>query len=210
MTATKGRPAFDRRTLLKTGGGVLAAGIVAGCSSAPTPSATAAPLALAFTESGTTPIDALPEPVRTSLPDAMKEAVDLAKSSEWAFGATLVDVATGDIVAGAANDTASGDPSLHAEVHVLRKAGLAGVDLSSVVLVTTAESCPMCASCAVWAHVAGVAYGTPIHFLIDAGFDQIKIGQPQVVAAGFLPMPIVGGVLRESTDPLYASGPPSS
>jgi tRNA(Arg) A34 adenosine deaminase TadA len=93
-------------------------------------------------------------------------------------------------------------------VDVLRQAGLAGVDLTSTFLITTAESCAMCAACAVWAGVQGVVYGTSIAFLKQSGWEQLDITQPQIVATSWLSMPVVGGYLREVTDPLYSDGPP--
>ena len=66
----------------------------------------------------------------------------------------------------------------------------------------------MCAACAVWAGVQGVVYGTSIAFLKQSGWEQLDITQPQIVAASWLSMPVVGGYLREVTDPLYSDGPP--
>lgn len=194
---------LNRRTVLR-GSLALSAGSVATVLAACTPEAqsTADPESASLS-----PLSDLPEPVVATLEQSMQAAVAQAASAEWKFGAVLVNTTSGDIVARAANDTGSGDPSMHAEVHVLRKAGLAGVDLSTTVLVTTAESCPMCASCAVWGHIAGVAYGTPISYLSDRGFEQIHISQPDVVSAGFVPMPVVGNQFRDLTDPLYEPGP---
>lgn len=205
---------IERRDLLRGAVAVLGAGAAAaildsctrgGSTAAPGPQSRS-PLS----EGTLSPVTDLAAPVQENLREAMRAAVEQAQPIKWKFGATLVDVESGSIVARAANDTVSGDPSLHAEVHVLRKGGLAGTDLSRTVLVTTAESCPMCASCAVWSRVAGVAYGTPIEYLVEQGFSQIRISQPQVVAAGFVPMPVVGNVHRSLTDPLYSSGPPSA
>jgi len=153
------------------------------------------------------PVGALPRPVQATLEETMGVAIAEARKAFYAFGAVLVDVRTGKVVARGHND-AQHDPSAHAEVVTMRNGGRAGVDFSRTVLVTTAESCPMCASCAVWAGVAGVAYGSSIAYLVARGWNQIRITQPTVVAKGFVPMPVVGGVLRSQTDPLYASGPP--
>src|SRR5690606_3911439 len=132
-----------------------------------------------------------------------------ARQADYPFGAVLVDVGTGEIVARGRNGVGTDrDPSAHAEVVAIRNGGRAGVDFSRTVLVTSAESCPMCAACAVVAGVAGVAYGTSIAFLVAHGWQQIRIGQPTVVARSSSTMPVVGGVLRRRTDPLYADGPP--
>jgi tRNA(Arg) A34 adenosine deaminase TadA len=152
----------------------------------------------------TSPVHALPKPVRHNLHTAMRRAIEVAKAGETAFGAVLVDVANGRIVKESANVVRkTGDPSAHAELEVLRLGALSGVNLKNTVLVTTAESCPMCAACAIYVHVAGVAYGTSLEFLINVGRGSIRISQAQVVAAGPVKMPVVGGVLHKETDPLF-------
>lgn len=151
-------------------------------------------------------LDVLPSAVRDRLADAMRQAINAAPQGA-PFGAVLVDATSGDVVAAAGNETVTGDPSAHAEVDVMRKAGIAGIDLTSTVLVTTAESCAMCAACAVWAGVQAVVYGTAIDFLAQSGWNQFRLTQPQIVAAGWRTQPVVGGYLRELTDPLYAAGP---
>ena len=153
-------------------------------------------------------LDVLPSAVRDKLDAAMRRAVAAVPASGYPFGAVLVGASTGEVIAAAGNQTTSGDPSAHAEVDVLRQAGLAGVDLTSTFLITTAESCAMCAACAVWAGVQGVVYGTSIAFLKQSGWEQLDITQPQIVATSWLSMPVVGGYLREVTDPLYSDGPP--
>ncbi|MFY9232780.1 MAG: nucleoside deaminase [Candidatus Nanopelagicales bacterium] len=154
-------------------------------------------------------LDVLPSAVRDKLDAAMRRAVAAVPASGYPFGAVLVGASTGEVIAAAGNQTTSGDPSAHAEVDVLRQAGLAGVDLTSTFLITTAESCAMCAACAVWAGVQGVVYGTSIAFLKQSGWEQLDITQPQIVATSWLSMPVVGGYLREVTDPLYSDGPPA-
>lgn len=147
--------------------------------------------------------------VQASLERAMREAIAEALPARYHFGAVLLDAVTGETLFRARNSTQDGDPSAHAEINAMRGAGLAGIDLSRTVLVTTAESCPMCASCAVWAGVKGVAFGTSIATLIRFGWEQIDIAQREVVArATFNRMPVVGGVLADETDLLYRDGPP--
>ncbi|MER7772304.1 deaminase [Kitasatospora sp. NPDC096140] len=161
----------------------------------------------------TSPPDALPEPVRRNLETAMRAAIDVAKRAAHSFGygAVLVDVGNGEIVWSAAN-TGGADPSAHAELNALRGYSISKGSFtaaSTTVLVTTAEPCPMCATCAVFARVAGVAYGTSLEFLMaQPGNTVPRISMPQVVAT--LPpgdprtrMPVVGGVLHEETDPLF-------
>jgi tRNA(Arg) A34 adenosine deaminase TadA len=188
---------LSRRSFLRLGGAAAAGAIIA-------PEA-----ADAAAGAHLSPVSALPRPVRATLDETMAEAVAQARKAFYAFGAVLADVRSGKVVARGHNTTgAHHDPSAHAEVVTMRNGGRAGVDFSRTVLVTSAESCPMCAACAVWAGVAAVAYGSSIAFLGRHGWEQIRISQPTVVARGFEPMPVVGGVLRSATDPLYAGGPP--
>ena len=184
----------SRRALLASTAGVGLA-MLAGCSEQAT-----------FASSTLQPVESLPERVQAVLPRAMSRAIAVAPD-EAPFGAVLLDESSGDVVAQAGNRTITGDPSAHAEVDVLRDAGTRGVDLTNTFLVTTAESCVMCAACAVWAGVRGVIYGTPASFLSESGWNQFTLTQPQVVAAGWVPMPVVGNYMRGETDPLYASGP---
>lgn len=189
----RNRPGLARRTLLAA---PLALGL-------------GAPALLRSARQARAGEETLPAPVLASLPRAMREAVAEARQAVYAFGAVLLDVETGATVFRAHNTTTDGDPSAHAEVNVIRGAGLSGLDLRRTVLVTSAESCPMCAACAVWAGLAGVAYGTSIESLIRFGWKQIAIPQREVVArADFNRMPIVGPLFTEETDPLYAAGPP--
>jgi tRNA(Arg) A34 adenosine deaminase TadA len=139
---------------------------------------------------------------------AMRRAVSEARASRFPFGAALLDPESGVTVWSAHNTSESGDPTAHAEVNVLREAGLAGLDLSSLWLVTTAESCPMCAAAEVWSRVLGVVYGTSIEALIGFGWPQIDLPQREVMARSlFSHVPVIGGFLRQETDPLYGGGP---
>ncbi|WP_160311144.1 nucleoside deaminase [Streptacidiphilus anmyonensis] len=157
----------------------------------------------------TSPPDALPEPVRRNLETAMRAAIKVVSPAPRyrGFGAVLVNVDDGRIVAEAKGGDGPG--TNHAELNVLRNFGLLHPDgeaLHKTVLVTTAEPCPMCATCAIFSRVAGVAYGTSLEFLIGHPPTRmpIRISMPQVVATGPLPnMPVVGGVLHEETDPLF-------
>jgi tRNA(Arg) A34 adenosine deaminase TadA len=167
----------------------------------------------------TSPRGALPRPVREHLDEAMRRAIEVAQPVDQTFGygAVLVDVASGKIVAEAANTgRATNDPSAHAELNVLRMYSIEKknfIAAATTVLVTTAEPCPMCATCAVFARVAGVAYGTSLKFLIAQPGNKVpRISMPQVVATGpptapvgnpKTRMPVVGGVLHELTDRLF-------
>ena len=154
--------------------------------------------------------EALPPAVQSRLIDAMREAIVEARLARYPFGAVLLDVDSGETVYRAHNVTTTGDPSAHAEIAAIRGAGLQGIDLTRTVLVGTAECCSMCASCATWAGVAGAVYGTSIPAVVGFGWQQIPIRQQDIVnQTDFNKMPVIGGVLSQETDLLYAAGPPA-
>ncbi|MEY9887832.1 tRNA(Arg) A34 adenosine deaminase TadA [Catenulispora sp. MAP12-49] len=158
----------------------------------------------------TSPLDALPEPVVRNLETAMRAAIKAVSPAPRyrGFGAVLVNVDDGRIVA--EGKGGEGPGTNHAELNVIRNYGLMHPDgdaLQKTVLVTTGEPCPMCATCAIFSRVAGVAYGTSLEFLMQHPPTRmpIRISMPQVVATGPTPnMPVVGGVLCEETDPLFS------
>lgn len=140
---------------------------------------------------------------------AMRAAIEKAREARFPFGAALLDPTTGDFSFAQHNTTGTGDPTAHAEVNVLRTAGLAGIDFGRHWLVTTAESCPMCAAAEVWAGVRGVLFGTSIQSLIDFGWEQIDLSQRDVMAHSlFNDIPVIGRFLERETDGLYSAGPP--
>ena len=56
-----------------------------------------------------------PSIVREGLDSAMRQAIGVAPEG-FPFGAVLVDIVSGEVVAAAGNQMANGDPSAHAEV----------------------------------------------------------------------------------------------
>jgi tRNA(adenine34) deaminase len=139
---------------------------------------------------------------------AMIEALALARSAPFPFGAVLLDLGSHAVVARAANSADTGGLTAHAELNLLRATS---VDLSRCALVTTSEPCPMCATAAVFAGVAAVYYGSGITTLIKYGWPQIDISMQEVLArmvgagAGQIRRPtLVGGVLADECDRLYA------
>ena len=97
------------------------------------------------------------------------------------FGAVIVK--DGEIIAKAHNTVlASNDPTAHAEVNCIRKAGqvLGTYDLSGCILYTSAEPCPMCLSAIIWANIKTVYYANTkedaakINFRDDMIYDFIK------------------------------------
>jgi len=87
------------------------------------------------------------------------------------FGAAIVK--DGEIVAIASNTVLRDhDPSAHAEVNAIRRAGMAlGThDLSGCELYATGYPCPMCLSAIIWANIGTVYYGCDPHEADAIGF----------------------------------------
>ena len=92
---------------------------------------------------------------------ALDQAAKGQEAGEVPVGAVLVDV-QGQIVAQAHNEPVRlHDPTAHAEVLALRRAGaaLGNYRLEGCTLVVTLEPCAMCAAAMVHARVSGLVYG---------------------------------------------------
>lgn len=96
----------------------------------------------------------------------MRMALDLAQAAadagEAPIGAVIVDPATGEVVATGANAPIAGhDPTAHAEVVALRRAGEAtgNYRLTGLTLYVTLEPCAMCAGAISHARIGRVVYG---------------------------------------------------
>ena len=92
---------------------------------------------------------------------ALSEAKKGGSEGEVPVGAVLA-TQEGEIVARAHNQPiALNDPSAHAEILVMRKAGLAleNYRLTNTILVVTIEPCLMCMGAALHARIAQVVFG---------------------------------------------------
>ena len=87
------------------------------------------------------------------------------------FGALIVK--DGQIIAGACNQVLKdNDPTAHAEVSAIRKAGqvLGTFDLSGCDLYTSCEPCPMCLMASKWANIRQIYYAATRKDAADIGF----------------------------------------
>jgi len=94
---------------------------------------------------------------------AMNEAEKGIKDSNSPFGAVLTDM-DGNVVAEAHNTTKTeNDPTAHAEINVLRKAGkeLKNRQLHGLCLFSNASSCSMCMIAAMNAGITNFYFGAP-------------------------------------------------
>ena len=125
---------------------------------------------------------------------AMVAALDVARSAlaagEVPIGAVVLD-RSGAVIASAHNEReALRDPTAHAEVVALRRAGaaLGAWQLSGCTLVVTVEPCTMCAGALVLARVARVVFGAwdpkagAVGSLWDVVRDRRLNHRPEVVA----------------------------
>jgi tRNA(Arg) A34 adenosine deaminase TadA len=93
---------------------------------------------------------------------ALAEARVAAKAGETPVGCVIVD-ASGAVIAAAANaPIAAHDPSAHAEIRAIRRAGAALGNYrlgEGLTLYVTLEPCTMCAGAISFARLARVVYG---------------------------------------------------
>ncbi len=113
----------------------------------------------------------------------MQRAIELAETHMMAmdggpFGAVVVK--DGKIVAEGWNKvTSSNDPTAHAEVVAIRRAGrtLKNFDLSDCELFSSCEPCPMCLAAAYWAGIRKISYGADHNDAAAHGFNDAFIYQ---------------------------------
>jgi tRNA(adenine34) deaminase len=124
----------------------------------------------------------------------MVAALDVARSAlaagEVPIGAVVLDP-SGAVIASAHNEReALRDPTAHAEIVALRRAGaaLGAWQLSGCTLVVTVEPCTMCAGALVLARVARLVFGAwdpkagAVGSLWDVVRDRRLNHRPEVVA----------------------------
>lgn len=112
------------------------------------------------------------------LEHAMLAAVDSAlegitKGEGGPFGAAIV--CNGKVIATGHNTVLKDhDPTCHAEMNAIRNAAKALNThvLSTCVLYTTAEPCPMCLSAILWARIPHVIVGVDRQVAAQYGFDD--------------------------------------
>ncbi len=136
---------------------------------------------------------------------AMPEAVARARTAVYPFGAVLVALDSGVVVAGAANSAEDGDTTAHAEMNLVREAAAKGVRLRDHAVVSTAEPCPMCAGALLWTRVPVVAFGTSNARLTALGIPQIDMAFESLARRSSVGVrPAIGSGVREDlTGPLY-------
>lgn len=144
---------------------------------------------------------------------AIDEARIAKKAGDYAIGAVVVH--KGTVLASSGNRIKlECDPTQHAEVAAIRLAcaSLRTRHLEGAVLYTTAEPCPMCASAAIWARMAGIVSGSTIADMAE--FRQkfgnntwtwrtVDIAAQAVLGQGDPKLFLIEGFLREECRLLF-------
>ena len=136
----------------------------------------------------------------------MRKAIEAARANpRYPFGAVIVRVETGEVVATGVNHS-SENPILHGEIDCMndyvRRNGNRG--WGGMLLYTTGEPCSMCMSALVWSHIGGVVYASSIDGIRKAGIGQIGLTARQVLdASPFGEIFLLGGVLEAETDRMF-------
>jgi tRNA(Arg) A34 adenosine deaminase TadA len=153
------------------------------------------------------------------LEENMRHCIRLAKqaahSGNYALGALVV--MDGKVIAESGSSLIGddNDPSAHPEMTVIRAAArkLRSRYLPGAYLVTTLEPCPMCAAAAIWAKMAGIAFGATQADAVAWSAEnpdqiytwrQIPIPADAVVAAGRPRLALAAGLLRSECKKLFA------
>jgi len=146
---------------------------------------------------------------RVDLEEYMREAIYEAQASKAegnkGYGAVLV---MGDQVVARERDSVSTDedPSQHGELKAICEAArlLGSTDLCGALLVSTCEPCPMCAGLAVWSNVTTIVYGSSIEDTAAMGRTRIMVRAAEIAERSPFTLEVIGGVLKEECDRLYA------
>lgn len=135
----------------------------------------------------------------------MKRAIGLARATpSHPFGAVIVDVSRGSVMAEGANQSTV-NATWHGEIVAINQFFANGVHpASDCLLYTTAEPCPMCQSAILWAGFRGVVFGTSIEYLAQTGWQQIGISSREICErTPFAKCHIMGGVMERECNSLF-------
>jgi tRNA(Arg) A34 adenosine deaminase TadA len=139
---------------------------------------------------------------------------ELARATgDYAIGAVVV--ITGEVVAEGANRIrVDNDPTQHSEMVAIRSAcsSRGTRHIEGAVLYTTAEPCPMCASAAIWARMAGIVSGSTIDdmakFRKQFGNDSftwrtVDVDARTILSHGDPELFLIDGFLRDECQQLF-------
>ena len=137
--------------------------------------------------------------------DPMRNAIRVAQDNPAApFGAVLVDMTTGMVVAEGVNRSRD-NPTWHGEIVAINAYAASGQrHWNRLRMYTTAEPCCMCQAAIIWARIPEVVFGTSVATLRALGWHQFACTAEQVAAlASFAHCKVTGGVLADECDQLF-------
>ena len=140
----------------------------------------------------------------------MLRAIELARQTSLIdkaggpFGCVIVK--DGEIIAEGANTVlADNDPTCHGEMNAIRNAckELGTHDLSSCILYTTSEPCPMCYGAIWWARISKIYYASTTRDAKEFGnFDDLTLSEEIKSAINERPI-TAEQILRSEMLPLW-------
>jgi len=142
--------------------------------------------------------------------DFIQRAMTLAKTAaRQGSGAPIgcVIVLDGEIVGEAYNQVdALNDPTAHAEIVAIRKAGarLQRPQFKGAVLYSTLQPCGMCSMASIWAGISRIVYGAESEQVHEMYFENRHLEIMDFVRDAYKDdLRVVGGVLGEQCAELY-------
>ena len=140
----------------------------------------------------------------------MRVAIDEARLGEIRPGGGEVGcviVRAGQILARGHNEgEMRHDPTAHAEIVVLRRAGerLQSIDFSGCTLYCTLQPCGMCTLACVWAKVSRIVYGAGRGDVDNMYFEERHLNTLDFIRDAYEnDISVTGGVLREECARFY-------
>lgn len=140
----------------------------------------------------------------------MRLAIEEARQGDGTPGAGEVGcviVRDGQVLASGHNEAElRHDPTAHAEIVTLRKAGqiLRSTEFRGCTLYCTLQPCSMCAVACIWAKIARVVYGATRSDVHSMYFDTRHINASDLIGDAFRDdMEMIGGVLAEQCSEFY-------
>ena len=141
--------------------------------------------------------------------ELMRLAIDNARAGiatgQTPFGCAIAR--DDDLLAVAHNTVwATTDITAHAEVNAIRQAcrNTGQVLLTSSVVATTCEPCPMCMAALHWARVDTVYFGATVGDAKAAGFNELQVPASEIIRLGGGNVKLVPGLLADECTALFA------
>jgi len=139
---------------------------------------------------------------------AIKKAKDGIQKGQTPFGACIVRIKDKKVISCAHNTVwKNTDITAHAEVTAIRAAckKLKTIDLSSCIIYSTCEPCPMCFSACHWAKLKKIIFGTKIQDAKKTGFSELSISNGEMKKLGRSPIKVTSDFLKEENLELFKS-----